>query len=361
MPDFERLAMAFGARPLPVLLREFAERLNSMPADSRGAFQLEAEYLDDAMMPGGNDVAEQFAGFIRTASGDFVALWWHDVSTTADDAPVVFFPHDDAPWVLAPNLLSFLACVVDQTYDGLPCDLHPTEGEETDEAEDAANDVMQEQLAAWLATHCPPPRPTKKALALWQKRLDALIDQTIKAAETASAQNSLYREIAELLKPYWMKLQSMNHLFAPDSSLMREITKLTEYHPEYAELDLAGTLAQMAGQNMQMPTMQLLEIYCAGRLFECNVRREGRADPIPEAAALRPLIEQMRAADLAQYPERGAWFSAWLTLGQQGECEWKKHWRSRPLFERQPPAKVRAALEAELTQHPRSTFWQLSD
>jgi hypothetical protein len=359
-PDSVRAAFSSPSKA-PALLVEFADFVAKLTDASIGYFEMPAAPISDQHLALGDDLSESFASLFALPDGGVVALWLDCSTAILDQAPVIYLPHDDAPSVVALHLADFLWRIVDGD-DQLPSDFL------VDGDDDDAPRNSRPELAAWLvAKH--QPRPVRDALA-WQAlvtQFDARMEQHQKLAEGAYQHDPISDAIAEKLSAYQIRWVAADSRFGEASldALRGAVDAMREYLPAADQLHLP-TLDQtwldqwqqsVAGQ--RVPEVDFLEVQIADRLFELNILQHGELRAVPEAALVEPLLRQLRERDWRAHPERGVWFSASLTISEQGVIELRRYARARPRLEHSEANQVAAAVAADLARFPRGAFWQL--
>ena len=79
--------------------------------------------------------------------------------------------------------------------------------------------------------------------------------------------------------------------------------------------------------------------------------------PQNEISELEPLFRSVREQRAQKFPERGLWFSAWVTVGAQGGAVLSCNFLDKPKILDERPLIPMRDYELDLSAFPRSTHW----
>ncbi|WP_052351985.1 hypothetical protein [Deinococcus pimensis] len=292
------------ARPSPLLL-DFATWHATSYADRYTTYELVPSRLDDFWIEDGSDLAGHFAPFMQLGDGSMVGHWYpHGPASVV--APIVLLGSEGQTEILADDLEGLLARIALGAFedDGPLGSFLPFEDDEDEDEGDAPD------LAAWLRARLGREDlnalvPVRGAYSDLQGWMDAWQEARLQAAR----EDPVLVRIGELLESYRPK----------------EAWRTTDVH-----------------------------VSLVGDRYEARLPRHG-PQPLPEAAALEPLLREARAARVARVPERGAWFVATVRLSHDGTARIVADFEREPDFHEGPPGAEEYA--ADLRAFPRSAAW----
>lgn len=123
-------------------------------------------------------------------------------------------------------------------------------------------------------------------------------------------------------------------------------------HPLLREIGQALSAHRPRGTNPWDQTRFRAAI--VGSMFEAQIFRAG-CQPFPEAAAIEPLLRDLREAQRAEDPDLGLWFEVELALDGEGRILPHFDYQGRPVIGG-VPAPVEEA-RADLRRAPRPARW----
>jgi hypothetical protein len=287
-----------GFEPCQLLL-ELGDWLSRRPWGSVGCFTFGSRRFSDHWIENGLDLHPYFAFFMRDPTGGEVGYWLHNGPTTPSP-PIVLIGSEGQLRVLGDTLEGFIGRLADRSVDA--SDL----GERCDEVEDAGP-----ELANWLTTRVVPSSET------WQPYPDLTrwIDRWSKQQQARDEQNLPLREIAHRLRKY----------LKPDAE---------PWERAFFDVLLVGTQFNVWRRHYGVLPM-----------------------PVNEVAALEPLFRALREQRAREVPERGAWFSAWVTVGAEGVANLSCNFMEQPKFLDQRPVIPARDYALDLRNFPRSQHW----
>lgn len=290
-------------RDAPRLLSDFADWLRGRPWGSVGCFDLSGSFSDDAPIVDGPPLRREFALFLHLPDGG-KAGFWYPLGTSDESAPVVGLGSEGEAAILGPSLEGFLAKLALGHFDDGRSwsDFAPREG---------AADATQE-LAAWLRDHA----------GLTDLEALAETGSELPDFEARTEAWTIERE------SYWA-----------DHAILRAVAQQLDTHRPKGGAAWDRTWFRVA---------------IVGGLCELQVLRAG-PQPVPEAAAVEPLLRALRDRQALDDPELGLWFGAELQLGADGTILPRFDYQTRPVIAG-APAPIDEA-RADLDRVPRPERW----
>jgi hypothetical protein len=295
---------------VPKLIVDVASLMAKSPAGSIGYFTIKGNRFDDYWIENGGELSEQFGNFLTLSEGTRISLWFHEGAVRGAE-PVIEIGSEGELKVLAPNLKSFLTHWADgHAHHELDPDPEDQEEGAADRARNrlALSGQMRELINA--APDHPQGAPVSDLphfMETWQKKatLDLAADPTLQA-------------IARCL----------------DAHIPRDKEPWETIHMHL----------RIAGARVEIQTNAVPPDY---KTFV----------PLPERAALIPLVLQAREERARLHPERGLWHSASLEVSGAGQAVIKASWEFEPDF-RNSGRMTKAELDTDLARFPRSPRWR---
>jgi hypothetical protein len=282
--DIGSIGRAFppGVEP-PTLLLDFASWLEGRNWGTVGCFSLVGDFTDQAPIVDGGPLRKNFALFMRLPEGSVVGLWFPpgtSAETTPGTAPVVVLGSEGQHEILAPSLAGFLAKIAlcHFTEESEWSDFVPHE-----DSDDASSD-----LADWLTARLGVPD------------LHPLTQTTNELPNFTGWMDKWCSDRED----YW----------AAHPAMLALSRALKAHKPKDKKPWTPGTS---------------FEIAIVGEQYQIRVLRRGR-QPIDEAAAIEPILHDLREELLREYPDLGPWQSMTLVLNGDGRILPSFEYRTRP-------------------------------
>ena len=298
--DLEGVRKAF---PLwleaPPLLVDFAAWLEGRAWGGVGCFDLVGQFSDSAPLFDPSLLRNEFALFMRLPDGSAVGTWYPDAGH-AELAPVVLIGSEGQHKVLAPSLEGFFAKLASLQFPD--SDLYPHE--------DSTNET--DELAAWL----------RKYLGL--KDLGTVLRVGEPLPDFAGAMDKWCRD----REAFWSDHPALKAVSAP----------LLSHRP--------------TGKNPWDRTH--FEVAIVGAQSQIRVLRRGR-QPVEEAAAIEPILRDLRDEMWRGMPNLGLWYSMTFALYADGRIMPRFDYETRPTIN-ELPADI-AEAKADLERAPRPARW----
>ena len=287
----------------PLLLLDFAAWLEGRPWGSVGCFDLVGQFSDDAPIVDGSPLRDRFALVFRLPEGSNVGAWLTD-GRDPGKAPIVVLGSEGQYQIIAASIEGLLAKIALQRFeeDGEWTDFTPHE-----DVEDATD-----ELAAWLRGR------------LGVRNLYALTKPPSGLPDFAG----------------WME------------KWCRDREAFWEAHPTTASLTSHLAAHRPQGKNSWDRTN--FEVGIAGAQFQVRVLRRGR-QPVEEAAAIEPVLRQLRDEMWRTHPSLGLWYSMSFALYADGHIVPRFDYEARPMIDEQPADLTEA--KADLLRAPRPERW----
>jgi len=285
----------------PPLLRDFARWVDDLPWGSVGWFSLIGRLPDDAAIGDGALLRDRFALFLHLPDGSEAGFWLYPGLDLAEP-PVVYLGSEGEAVVLADSLRAFLAKLVQGGF-GSKGPWASLEGD--------APDKLRE-LRAWLGN-----RPDTAGTALPAAQRPATPDF---GAVMAAWQTE--REA------YWAS------------------------HPSMARLALLLAAYYPTGGNPWDSTIFRAEI--VGALYRLTVLHGG-PQPVPEAAAVEPVLRALREEQWKASPGLGLWYGMDFGLRADGSIWPTFDYQNRPPVASEPEGIAQG--RADLARAPRPARW----
>jgi len=289
---------------VPPLLLDFAAWLKGRPWGSVGCFSLSGQFTDNAPVFDGSPLRNNFALFIRLPEGSAAGAWYRP-GVPPENAPIVVLGSEGEYEILAPSLKGLLAKIAVQRFEE---DRKWTDFTPHEDAEDATG-----ELARWLS-----------------KRLGVADLRPL--TETPSGQPDFAGWVSKWCserEDYWAA------------------------HPAMAELSQHLTVHKPEGRNPWDRTH--FEVAIVGAQYQVRVLRGGR-QPIDEAAAIEPILRNLRDAMCQTRPDLGLWYSMHFVQYADGSILPNAFdYETRPAIG-EAPADLSEA-RADLARAPRPASW----
>jgi hypothetical protein len=285
----------------PALLLDFAGWLEGRPWGSVGCFDLCGQFADTAPVFDSSRLRDKFGLFMRLPDGSAVGAWY-GAGLNRSDPPIVGLGSEGEYDILAPSLEWLIARLAAQEFGRAWHDLAPSE--------DVACETVD--LAQWLA-----------------KRLAGA---SLTPLEQASSGLPDFRGFVDK----WSK----------------EREDYWANHPMMAELGWRLAAHLPKGRNPWDNTR--FEIAIVGAQYQARVLRRG-PQPFEEAAAIQPLLRELRQDMRCEQPELGLWYSMAFGLYASGRVMPQFDYEARPTID-DAPAELSEA-RADLARAPRPERW----
>jgi hypothetical protein len=297
--DSVRKAFPPGMEAPPLLL-DFAGWLKGRPWGSVGCFSLQGQFADAAPLFDSSPLRDRFALFMRLPDGSTVGAWY-GAGLDPDNPPIVGLGSEGDYAILAPSLDGLLSKLTLQEFEGAWHDLLPN-----DEVE-----CQTSELARWLAG-----RPAAEEIP----------------PEADSSDIPDFRGFIEK----WS----------------RDREDFWANHRMMAELGWRLAMYLPTGKNSWDKTR--FEVAIVGTQYEARIFQRG-PQPFPEAAAIEPLLRELRDEMRLAQPELGLWFSMRFGLYADGRVMPQFDYDSRPTIAGAPAPLSEA--KADLVRAPRPARW----
>jgi hypothetical protein len=293
---------------IPQVIIDIATLLKSQIWGSVGHIRMNGSRFNDYWIEGGADLGDRFGMFLDFADGTQVAQWFHPGAVPGAE-PIVEIGSEGDLSVLAPNLHSFLrSWANDSGHRELTLD-----------EEDRTPDRVAQWQAVAVKMHqlidAAPPHPPGASI----DDLPAFMAAYGEASIQAMRSNPIHQEIAKVMAA---------HIPCGKESY--------EYYN--AQIYIAGSRIEIL-PNALPPEYK-------------------EREPLPERAALIPLIIQIREERCQNMPARGLWHSACLRIFPDGRVWIPADWEAEPNFETCGRV-TRADLDADLARFPRGDRWRM--
>jgi hypothetical protein len=282
------------------LLADFGEWLRSRGAGSVGYFRFQSERPSDYWIENGADLHPWFAFFMKDPTGGEIGYWMPDGKTIASP-PVVSLGSEGEVSVMSETLEGFLALLANRA----------TGHSDLDSRSDDGRDEGAE-LAAWL-----------------------------KLREVRVATGSS-RNFPDLKK--WL-----------DNWAQQQRQRI-ENDPVH--IQITEKLRKYLKPNAKPWERTAFDVLLVGTQFKMWRRSFGpklMADA--EVADLESLFRAARLDRARHTPDRGLWFSAWVTVGAEGAVNLSCNFMDEPKIADEHPAVPIADYERDLKDFPRSEYW----
>jgi hypothetical protein len=302
--DINSIRRAFppGTEP-PALLLDFAAWLEGRPWGSVGCFDLVGRFAENAPIVDGAPLRENFALFARLPEGSVVGAW-NPAGCDMTTAPIIVLGSEGQHQILASSLEGLLARIALQRFE--------EEGEWTDFTPHEDVDDTTDELANWL-----------------RKRL---------GTRTLEEFAELPAELPDFDR--WVGTWCVDReAFWSVHPMMKELADgLKAHRPE--------------GKNSWDRTAFAVAI--SGAQFQIKVLRGGW-QLVEEAAAIEPLLRNLRDQMWRDQSAFGLWYSMLFWLSADGRILPSFDYETRPTFGEQPADLVEAM--ADLVCAPRPARW----
>ena len=300
--DFDSIRRAFPPDiEAPALLLDFAGWLQGRPWGSVGCFDLCGQFADTAPVFDSSPLRDKFGLFMRLPDGSAVGAWY-GAGLSRSDPPIVGLGSEGEYDILAPSLEWLIARLAAQEFESAWHDLAPHEDVECETVD----------LARWLATR--------------------LAGAGLTPLEQASSGLPDFRGFVDK----WS----------------REREDYWANHPMMAELGWRLAAHLPKGRNPWDKTC--FEIAIVGSQYQARVLRRG-PQPFEEAAAIQPLLRELRQDMRREQPELGLWYAMTFGLHADGRVMPRFDYDARPTID-DAPAELSEA-RADLARAPRPERW----
>lgn len=283
---------------VPAILLDFGNWLKTKRAGSLGCFSMQSERFDDYWIENGADLHPSFAFFIRDPAGGQIGYWLYDGRTTIFP-PVVMVGSEGELSILGDSLEQFLERLAEGN----------TQAPDLDSREGGTEDA---ELLRWLESR------------------------------TVHTPIRTHRNHPDLQK--WMDEWGQQQ---------REWIDKDSLH-----LQIADKLRKFVKPNAEPWETANFDVLLVGTQFKMWHRSSG---PKPLArndlSALEELFRAVREQRAKKVPERGLWFSSWVTVGSQGGAVLCCNFMEEPKILDERPIIPASDYELDLSAFPRSQHW----
>ncbi|QLG12873.1 hypothetical protein HLB42_18450 (plasmid) [Deinococcus sp. D7000] len=285
----------------PQLLLDFVAWFDASDPAADRMYRIRPTRLSDSWIENGADLAPHFALFLTLGDGSTIGYWFPEGSAGVD-APMVLLGSEGQKEVLADHLEGLLARLAlgDFPDDG-PLSGLLLDGERQPDS----------ALTTWLTARLGTTDLVGLTRVTTPWSLQGMLDAWQDAQVETNRANPLLQQIA---------------------------ARLAAYVPPASEPWLTANF----------------KVALVGDHFEAWHLRAG-PQPFPEAAALKPLLQAVRAERAEAFPARGAWFSATIRLSGDGKVTVMGQFDEPPQFLGEAPRPEDYA--AEMRAFPRSKAW----
>ena len=284
---------------VPSLLLEFGSWLKSKPEGSVGYFCLQSRRFDDHWIENGADLHPYFAFFIRDPTGGQIGYWLYDGVNTVSP-PIVMVGSESQLKILSDTLGTFLKRLAAGNTHAPDLDSHVEGGQEPAELKDWLESRGVMKLTENGRAH----PDLKQWIEAWGQEQRDWINS-----------DSDHVQIADKLRKY----------LKPDAE---------PWETENFDVLLVGTQFRMWHRSFGPQPMQQSEI-----------------------SDLEPLFRSVREQRAKKFPDRGLWFSAWVTVGPQGGAVLSCNFMDAPKILDERPIIPISDYQIDLSAYPRSKHW----
>jgi hypothetical protein len=285
----------------PALLLDFAGWLEGRPWGSVGCFDLCGQFADTAPVFDSSPLRDKFGLFMRLPDGSAVGAWY-GAGLNRFDPPIVGLGSEGQYDILAPSLEWLIARLAAREFESAWHDLAPHEDVECETVD----------LARWLA------------------------------ARLAGAGLTPLEQVSSGLPDFRGFVDKWS----------REREGYWANHPMMAEL--GWRLAAHLPKGKSPWDKTCFEIAIVGAQYQARVLRRG-PQPFEEAAAIQPLLRELRQDMRREQPELGLWYSMAFGLHADGRVMPRFDYDARPTID-DAPAELSEA-RADLARAPRPERW----
>jgi hypothetical protein len=284
----------------PALLLDFADWLKEKEAGTLGYFRFQSDRFNDFWIENGADLHPYFAFFMRDPMGGQVGYWLHERRATPAP-PIVLVGSEGELSIVSNTLEEFLARLADGQ----------TNVPELDSRDDDGGDEGT-KLTEWLMSrtgeepiHSHGKRPDfKQWIDTWGQEQRDWIDN-----------DPFHLQIAEKLRKY-------------------------------------------VKPNAQPWETANFDVFLVGTQFKMWHRSFGpKPMPPSEVADLESIFRSVREQRARKFPERGLWFTAWVTIGTRGGANLSCNFMDEPKILDERPVVATSDYRIDLATFPRSKYW----
>ena len=253
---------------VPPLLLDFAGWLDGRPWGSAGCFSLVGDFTDLAPVVDGSPLRDQFALFMRLPEGSVVGCWY-GTGGRADKAPIVVLGSEGQHEIIAASLEGLLAKIAVQQFeeDGEWTDFSPSE---------FVDDDATDELLDWLVDR------------LGAREVEKLVEPPKGLPDFGGWMGKWCRDREEFWAAHPMTIELAKHL--------------TAHLPE--------------GKNPWDNTH--FDVAIVGQQYQMRVLRRGW-QPVEEAAAIEPLLRELRDERWRAQNNLGLWYSMSFVMSANGQ------------------------------------------
>jgi hypothetical protein len=290
------------------LLLDFVGWLDGRPWGSAGCFSLVGNFTDLAPIVDGSPLRDQFALFMRLPEGSVVGAWYGPGGRAAK-APIVVLGSEGQHEIIAASLEGLLAKIALQRFE--------EDGEWTDFTPHEDVDDATDELADWLTD-----RLDFKGLGV--KNLEKLAEPPVGLPDFGGWMAKWCSDREEFWAAHAMTIELAKHL--------------TAHLP--------------VGKNPWDNTH--FNVAIVGRQYQMRVLRRGW-QPVDEAAAIEPLLRELRDERCRAQNNLGLWYSMSFVMSANGRILPNFDYETRPKIG-DAPADL-AEARADLGRAPRPERW----
>jgi hypothetical protein len=284
---------------VPSLLLDFGSWLKNKRAGSLGFFFLESKRFNDYYIENGSDLHDNFAFFIRDPTGGLIGYWLYEGGATVSP-PIVMFGSEGELSILGGSLAELLSRLAEGKTQAADLDSRDEGGREPTE------------LANWLESHiAKAPTPIQPGHPDFKKWMNEWAQQQ--------------RE--------WMDKDS--------------------YH-----LQIADKLRMFVKPNAMAWETAAFDVLLVGTQFKMWHRSFGpKPMPHKDTADLEVLFRSVREQRAQKIPDRGLWFSSFVSIGSQGGATLCCNFMDEPEILDERITIPASDYERDLSSFPRSKHW----
>jgi hypothetical protein len=299
--DLESLHENFPANfEVPMLLLDFGHWLKKIRWGSVGDFRFQSERFNDHYIENGADLHPSFALFIRDGTGGQIGYWLYDGRTTGCP-PIVMVGSEGELGTLGDTLEEFLKRLAEGNTQARGLDSRGQRG------------AGEKELANWLDS---------------------------RAVEVPVQSHREHPDFEQWMVE-WGRQQRVWRNQDP------------------LHLQIADRLRKFVKPNAEPWETAKFDVLLVGTQFKMWHRSFGpKPMPHDEIYDLEFLFRSVREQRARRFPERGLWFSSWVTVGSQGGAVLCCNFMDEPRILDERPIISASDYERDLSAFPRSKHWK---